>query len=207
MAERKTVSTITDTELSFLYDLLAARYPCSSTESFVATFEVPSAQPKQRHRTGNGRSYTPKETKDAEAEVAWRFKREARGHAVDAKSRFGLHLAVTGANSAADVDNLAKTVMDGLNGICWKDDRQVDELHVRHLPGRERRTEVTVYRIEEGALCRGSDSMTGSRRTGRSSRSPMGPTGCIRPRFSGVLANLLTGVYRNVTSLSWPLAQ
>lgn len=63
-----------------------------------------------------------------------------------------------------------------------------------------------VY-IEEGSLCRGFASTTGSRRTGRSSRCPMGPTGCILLRFSGVLASLLMGVYRNVTWFSLHLAR
>lgn len=60
---------------------------------------------------------------------------------------------------------------------------------------------------EVAALCRGFASTTGSRRTARSSRSPMGPTGCILPRFSGVLVNLLTGVYQNVTWFSLLLAR
>jgi len=149
VGSRKTVSTITDTELSFLYDLLSARYPVMTTEAFVATFEVFSAQPKERHRTGNGHTYTPQATKDAEKAIGWAFRAEARRYEVDAKGRFGLMVDVAGANSQADVDNLVKTVMDGLQGVAYKNDRQVDEIHVRRLPGRQRRTEVTVYRIEE----------------------------------------------------------
>lgn len=136
--------------IAFLEDLVAARYPVKDTAAFVATFKVSTAQPKQRHRTGNGRMYTPQETKDAEEEVAWRFRRAARAHRVDKTTRYGIHLAVAGANSAADVDNLAKTVMDGLQGVAYHNDKQVDELHVRRLPGRMPRSEVTVYRIEEG---------------------------------------------------------
>ncbi|MEG1247059.1 RusA family crossover junction endodeoxyribonuclease, partial [Gordonibacter sp.] len=30
-----------------------------------------------------------------------------------------------------DADNIAKAVLDGLNGIAYEDDRQVVELHVR----------------------------------------------------------------------------
>lgn len=30
-----------------------------------------------------------------------------------------------------DIDNLAKTYLDGLNGIAWHDDRQVIDLHVK----------------------------------------------------------------------------
>jgi len=53
----------------------------------------------------------------------------------------------------ADVDNLLKTVMDGLNGVAWKDDRQVSELVVRRVmgvPTDDARTEVTVYPLDPG---------------------------------------------------------
>lgn len=206
MAERKMVSSITDIELSALYQLVEARYPVSET-TLVVSFEAPVAQPKERHRKGaGGRMYTPEKTVAAEEAIGWSFKNAARGHRVDEKSRFGLVIAVAGANSAADVDNLAKTVMDGLQGVLYENDKQVDELHVRRLPGRQKRTEVTVYRIEEGSLCRGFASTTGSRRTARSNLSRTGPIGCTRPRFSGVLVNLPTGVYRNVTWFSLHLA-
>lgn len=147
---RKTASQITDAELSFLYDLLEARYPARSTAAFVATFDVPSAQPKQRHRKGGaGHMYMPKETKNAEAAIAWLFQRESRGHRVDPAGRYGLLVDVAGANAAADVDNLAKTVMDGLQGTAYGNDRQVDELHVRRLPAPRPSTEITVYRLGE----------------------------------------------------------
>jgi crossover junction endodeoxyribonuclease RusA len=150
--QRKTVSQITDDELSFLYDLLEVRYPARSTSVFVATLDVPSAQPKQRHRKGGaGHMYTPKETVDAEAAIAWMFKREARGHRVDPAGRYGLLVDVAGANAAADVDNLAKTVMDGLQGAAYRNDAQVDELHVRRLPAARPSTEITVFRLGEVA--------------------------------------------------------
>lgn len=37
-----------------------------------------------------------------------------------------------------DLDNIAKAICDSLNGIIWKDDAQVTELHVsKHWSGRE----------------------------------------------------------------------
>ncbi len=29
-----------------------------------------------------------------------------------------------------DIDNLAKAVLDALNGVCWQDDSQISDLHV-----------------------------------------------------------------------------
>jgi crossover junction endodeoxyribonuclease RusA len=118
----------------------------------LVMFSVPLAQPKERHRKGaGGRMYTPEKTVAAEEAIGFAFKGAARGHRPDDTTRWGLQIAVSGANAAADVDNLAKVVMDGLQGVLYVNDKQVDELHVRRLPGREKRTEVTVYRIEEGS--------------------------------------------------------
>jgi crossover junction endodeoxyribonuclease RusA len=120
-------------------------------ELLTAVFWVPLAQPKERHRKGaGGRMYTPEKTVAAEAAIGFAFKGVARGHVPDDSTRWKLRIAVAGANRAADVDNLAKTVMDGLQGVLYVNDKQVDELHIRRLPGREKRTTVAVYRIEEG---------------------------------------------------------
>jgi Holliday junction resolvase RusA-like endonuclease len=54
---------------------------------------------------------------------------------------------------APDVDNIAKTVLDGCNHAgVWGDDRQVAELVARKVwceVGEEARVEVSVYSLEE----------------------------------------------------------
>lgn len=53
---------------------------------------------------------------------------------------------------AGDVDNYAKSILDGCNGLIWVDDRQVVELHVYRHIGRPERAEVKVTKISvEGA--------------------------------------------------------
>lgn len=50
--------------------------------------------------------------------------------------------------STPDADNIAKSVLDALNGAAWADDAQVDELHVCKCE-RERGAEATtLVRIE-----------------------------------------------------------
>lgn len=57
-----------------------------------------------------------------------------------------LQLDFHGANPCADLDNLAKEVMDGLNGVAWHDDRQVVDLRVCRLPLHEEHGQgVAVY--------------------------------------------------------------
>lgn len=94
---------------------------------------TPRAKGRPR-MTRTGRAYTPKTTKDAEALIgaSWdgpRFdgpvdvvvtfarneiKVTVRSHKTEHKSRV-----------RGDIDNLCKTVLDGLNGVAWDDDRQV----------------------------------------------------------------------------------
>ena len=43
-----------------------------------------------------------------------------------------------------DVDNLLKGLLDSLNGIAWKDDRQVVAVHAERLQSEDERTEVMI---------------------------------------------------------------
>lgn len=94
-------------------------------EDIVAAFSIDFPPvPKGRPRLGkNGNVYTPKATSDAEVRVAWHFRAVAKGHTPDLAD-YGVR-AVFHTSRTADVDNLLKLVLDGLNGICWVDDRQV----------------------------------------------------------------------------------
>jgi len=48
--------------------------------------------------------------------------------------------------SKPDVDNLAKFVMDALNGVYWRDDSQIWELNVRKLWANDSpRTDVIIW--------------------------------------------------------------
>ncbi len=44
----------------------------------------------------------------------------------------------------ADVDNIAKAVLDALHGVAWNDDKQVECLAVRKTYGPEGKTEVLI---------------------------------------------------------------
>lgn len=43
-----------------------------------------------------------------------------------------------------DIDNLAKTVLDGLNGVAYKDDNQIVELKLQKKYGENPRTQVFI---------------------------------------------------------------
>lgn len=96
----------------------------------VLRVELPGEPvPKGRPRHGNGNTYTPRRTKQAEDTVGWTLRSLWRGPA-DADSLFMLTLWFHVSAIKADIDNLLKLVMDSGNGIVWADDRQVREVHV-----------------------------------------------------------------------------
>lgn len=49
----------------------------------------------------------------------------------------------------SDIDNLIKSVLDALNGIVYKDDRQVVWLEASLFQDAEESTTITLYRIEQ----------------------------------------------------------
>src|SRR5690606_5800939 len=109
---------------------------------------------KRRPRvTMRGRTaivYTPRETREYEQRVAWEAK-AAGARVLDGPVGVRI-VCVTPRRNRPDLDNAAKSVLDGLNGICWNDDRQVIELHVLSRRGRPERVEVEVWEAdaEEG---------------------------------------------------------
>lgn len=119
---------------------------------------------KERHRTDprTGRNYTPKQTRLAEEAVRKAYRAEHEDHgdfdgivtvAIEtfrplAKSnpKYWVGRADLG---KPDWDNIAKLVMDGMNGAVWGDDSQVAEVHVVKWPRRrgiEPHMDIQVYR-------------------------------------------------------------
>ena len=51
-----------------------------------------------------------------------------------------------------DADNIAKSVLDALNGIAWKDDAQITKLVIWKLPRARREKELLEVEIEYGGI-------------------------------------------------------
>lgn len=121
------------------------------------SFEIPFVKSKLRTRAGMYGVYSPDANKEHMEEIGWLFLEKAkkagmRGYfPIDA--HVGVHLYITAFaclpdskpkhiqsepyTTKPDVDNIAKLVMDGLNGVAYHDDKQVIQLHVSKAP-RER---------------------------------------------------------------------
>ncbi len=61
--------------------------------------------------------------------------------------RVEIHLYLTNDKPIGDVDNYAKAILDGLNGVVWVDDTQVAQLHVYRHMAAPQRAEVQVREL------------------------------------------------------------
>lgn len=108
-----------------------------------------------RKRDGSPVTYTPTTTRAAESMIGWQLRcalPHGRGMLGDPNSSFVVIASFyVGGNRKLDVDNALKLLLDAANGIVWKDDRQVHEVHARVLhESIAPRTEVAIYRTRGG---------------------------------------------------------
>lgn len=138
------------------------------------TFYIPGEpfgkqRPKFSRAGGFVRSYTQKETVSYEnlvkTEYAWqcgeaRFQDDAEVLAVinaffsipksvSKKTRADMLAGRVRPTKRPDCDNIAKVILDGLNGIAYRDDAQVVSAAVSKHYGETPRVEVTLYRLGE----------------------------------------------------------
>lgn len=115
------------------------------------SFIIPGIQPKQRPRFSRGHTYTPSATAEYELEIAtlYAFKIGIMFEGpVKVSMRFMVKKGKTVKRDKPtvkpDIDNLIKSVLDGLNKVAWKDDAQVVELTARKEYYPEPCVEVTI---------------------------------------------------------------
>ncbi len=78
---------------------------------------------KERPRVVRGHAFTPEKTCKAEAAIAWLAKTTSAS-VLAGPVEFRAHF-FTKNRVHADLDNMVKLAGDALNGIWWKDDRQI----------------------------------------------------------------------------------
>jgi crossover junction endodeoxyribonuclease RusA len=115
------------------------------TWEHIVSFEIPGRPtPKGRPRFGNGRTYTPKTTRDAETRVVDLFELAAPMWEPTIEDvRLTVDAYFKGKRTA-DLDNIAKLVSDALNGYAFVDDRQVRRLEVNGFEDSEPRVVVAL---------------------------------------------------------------
>ena len=112
-------------------------------------FEIPGRpMPKQRPRVGRyGNIYTPRETKSYEELVGIVARQHCKEPLV---GDISVAIEVYGKN-IGDLDNIAKSILDGMSGIVYVDDRQVTELSIRKMASGEEKVVVMVWQKESQA--------------------------------------------------------
>lgn len=121
----------------------------------------PQGKARPRFNTYTGRTYTPSKTGAYEKFIALCY-RQAGGKLldgairIDIKAYYPIAKSHTKKNKAAmesgeikatikpDIDNVAKAVLDGLNGIAFEDDKQVINLRIAKAYAVEPRLDVEI---------------------------------------------------------------
>lgn len=124
------------------------------------SFSVPFVKGKARPRFSRGHAYTPKATSDAQETIAAAYVEACNGDALKASEGVPVAVAVLTTRNVKsgfrrregdshddlqkpDADNIAKLVLDALNGVAYEDDSQVVALHVLKLPRRRGNEPIT----------------------------------------------------------------
>lgn len=121
---------------------------------------------KGRHRFGNGHAYTPKETADYEQSVKYIYRNcggiyfeteplsveITAGYAIPKNtSKRKMEKMISGdilPTKKPDADNIAKIICDSLNGVAYKDDKQIVNIRISKVYMQEPRTIVMIGRME-----------------------------------------------------------
>ena len=106
----------------------------------------------------NGIPYTPKKTRDAEKDLRWavRMKMDRLGNVdLPKEPTYKVRLQFFCSDRRRrDIDNLEKLVLDALEGVVWRNDSQIEDLHStvrRSCP--EPKTCIEVYECIEVYGC------------------------------------------------------
>ena len=113
--------------VSLAMEILARAGECKMIEFVVPGRPVPKGRPRLGVRGRKAFVYTPPATKEYEKLVGWVAK-AAGCRSVKMPVAVVLDIYV---RRRMDVDNVAKSVLDGLTGVAYEDDDQVVELLAR----------------------------------------------------------------------------
>lgn len=123
----------------------------------ILAFTVPGKPvPKQRARKGaGGRWYTPQATRQYEATVGWAavaarnaWQRTGKRLLWPLDAQYAVTIRVTPqTRRRMDLDNAAKSLLDGITGVLWNDDSQVARLVVERTDLGEPSVNVIVTAI------------------------------------------------------------
>lgn len=123
----------------------------------------PKGKERPRMNRGTGAVYTPRGTNTYEQAVAWKYRETAKGGSFGEKpvkvqitayfkipKSFSLYKKEQAARGEItptvkpDTDNIIKIILDSLNGVAYRDDKQVIEVRCQKQYGTEEQVTVTI---------------------------------------------------------------
>ena len=123
-------------------------------------FEIPP-RPKGRPRFANGHAYTPKLTNEYEKTISEEYLLKGlKKHlgAISVFITFNYRIAQARVRKLkhgdicvekADIDNLVKAVLDGLNGVAFLDDKQVYKIVAEKKWADSNSVDVMIFEYDE----------------------------------------------------------
>lgn len=106
----------------------------------------PRAKQSFRYARG-GRGYTAPAVKAWQELVGWVAKRDYVGEILTAPLSVLLEFTVS--LDRADADNLAKCVLDGLEGVIFRNDKQIVDLRVTKRVGEPAGVKITIREMSD----------------------------------------------------------
>ena len=119
----------------------------SEPDYIITVWAVP--RPKQSFRYGQHRGYRSAAVEEWESEVKAAALRMYPGEMLEEKIAVDIDFSL---KRDADLDNLCKGTLDALQGIVFRNDRQIVELRARKLvTGEEHFARIAIWRKKENA--------------------------------------------------------
>lgn len=117
---------------------------------------VPKGRPRLGVRGRKAFVYTPERTKAYEEAVGWHARAAVQGcDALECPVAVCIDLYLHG-KRRIDVDNCAKSILDGMNKIVYADDNQVVDLRVRKLRVKNREHQRVEIEVREAGANAGT---------------------------------------------------
>jgi len=113
---------------------------------FIEGEPVPKGRPRF---TRQGHAYTPSKTRRWESKVGWSWREAFPGDPIEGPVSVTVHVYHRSGRHG-DLDNYLKAVLDGLNGVAFVDDKQVEEIYAAfaHSTANDPKEGVRVW-VEE----------------------------------------------------------
>jgi crossover junction endodeoxyribonuclease RusA len=98
--------------------------------------------PKGRPRFSKGHAYTPEKTRMYEELVGWKAKQVIQK---PLKKNIAVYITIYASSKIqGDLDNYAKSILDGMNGVAYIDDKQICSLSIQRISDKEERVEIEI---------------------------------------------------------------